>query len=123
LDNPSLSVDVYFRTMFDAKTRDYGVLKQSSEETYNIQIWGHSLDQSDENYIKEIFSFNGEFIQQRCNIIVFYFNNYAKFELLNNLLSILGSNLVERWMKNGWLKFEPNPNLVEINNIQPVDLT
>lgn len=121
-DNSSLSADIYFRAMFDAKTRDYGLLKKNSEEVYNIQIWGHSLDQSDENYIKEIFSFNGEFVQQRCNIIIFYFNNYAKFELLNNLLSILGSSLVEKWMKNGWLKFEPNPNVVEKNNIQEVTL-
>ncbi|MGL4585996.1 MAG: AbiH family protein [Acinetobacter ursingii] len=122
LDNPSLSVDVYFRSMYDAKIRDYGLLKRSFEGVYNIKIWGHSLDQSDENYIKEIFSFNGEFIEQRCDVTIFYFNENAKFDLLSNLLAILGNKLIEKWMKKSWLKFKPNPNIVEINNIQPVDL-
>ncbi|HCW3748850.1 TPA: hypothetical protein OXK62_003393, partial [Acinetobacter baumannii] len=50
-------------------------------------------------------------------------DNHAKFNLLTNLLHILGKEKVELWMKKGWLKFEPNPNIVELNNIEPVDLT
>ncbi|MDM1019014.1 AbiH family protein [Acinetobacter sp. VNK23] len=88
----------------------------------SIYIWGHSLDSSDASYIKEIFSFNNEIVDHHCDVTVFFFNNQAKFDLLNNLLHILGSELVEKWMKKGWLKFEPNPNILEINNIQPVDL-
>jgi hypothetical protein len=51
------------------------------------------------NYIKEIFSFNGEFIEQRCDVTIFYFNENAKFDLLSNLLAILGNKLIEKWMK------------------------
>ncbi len=42
--------------------------------------------------------------------------------LLNNLITILEKDKVEQWMKNKWLKFEPNPNIVELNNIEPVEL-
>jgi len=49
-------------------------------------------------------------------------NLCATKPLLSNLLAILGNKLIEKWMKKSWLKFKPNPNIVEINNIQPVDL-
>ncbi|MEC8566860.1 MAG: hypothetical protein VXY56_00965, partial [Pseudomonadota bacterium] len=59
----------------------------------------------------------------KFNVVIFYYSSQAKFDLLSNLLHILGKEKVEVWMKKGWLKFETNPNIVEINNIQPVDLT
>ena len=85
-----------------------------------IFIWGHSLSNSDDNYVKEIFSYNED---NYClvRVIIFYFKE-DNFILLNNLLDILGKDKVEKWMKKGWLKFKPNPNIVEINNIQPIDL-
>ena len=86
----------------------------------NIYIWGHSLANSDENYVKEIFSYNDD---SYClvRIRIFYFNE-DNFNLLNNLLDILGKEKIELWMKKGWLKFASNPNLAELNNIQPVKL-
>lgn len=75
----------------------------------NIHIWGHSLAESDENYIREIFTLNTtESIQ--CCVVVYYFNNDAP-QLLNNLLDILGKAIVEEWMKKGWLRFEKNPGI------------
>ena len=87
----------------------------------NIFIWGHSLDVSDEIYIQEIFSLNDE---RDCNVrlVVYFFNDQAKFDLLANLLRILKKEKVENWMKKGWLKFEKNPDIAEINGIKPVDL-
>ena len=87
----------------------------------NIYLWGHSLDVSDSEYINEIFSFN-DHPSHKFNVVIFYYSSQAKFDLLSNLLHILGKEKVEVWMKKGWLKFEPNPNIIEINNIQPVDL-
>lgn len=86
----------------------------------NIYIWGHSLANSDENYVKEIFSYNDD---SYClvRIIIFYFNE-DNFNLLNNLLDILGKEKIELWMKKGWLKFEKNPDIAKINGIEPVDL-
>lgn len=87
----------------------------------NIIIWGHSLDRSDENYIREVFSFN-EKIDEQIKVIIFYFNNSAYFDLLSNLILILGIEKVENWMKKGWLIFEKNPDIAEINDIKPIDL-
>ncbi|MQW92398.1 hypothetical protein GFH30_11560 [Acinetobacter wanghuae] len=81
-----------------------------SWEDTNILIWGHSLDSSDREYITAIFGLNAE-KDIGVRIVIFYFDNQAKFSLLNNLLDILGKNDVEKWMKNGWLKFEPNPEI------------
>ncbi|CAM0760878.1 hypothetical protein A1C50_RS07020 [Acinetobacter baumannii] len=97
-------------------------LAEKEKHIINIFIWGHSLDISDEIYINEVFSLNdGKYFN--TNVIIYYFDNHAKFNLLTNLLHILGKEKVELWMKKGWLKFEPNPNIVELNNIEPVDLT
>lgn len=74
-----------------------------------IFIWGHSLDFSDKNYINEIFEINNE--NKFFEVIVYYHNNQANFELLANLIHILGKEKVELWMKNKWLTFEPNPQI------------
>ncbi|WP_323809373.1 AbiH family protein [Acinetobacter defluvii] len=86
----------------------------------NIIIWGHSLDQSDGNYIKEIFSLNEK--EEQVKIIIYFFNKAAYFDLLSNLFLILGNDKVELWMKKGWLKFEKNPDIAKINDIKPVEL-
>lgn len=71
-------------------------LDEKYRNSINIFIWGHSLDISDEVYINEIFSLNNE---DHINVIIYYFDNYSKFNLLTNLLHILGKEKVERWMK------------------------
>ena len=91
------------------------------DHKFNFYIWGHSLDSSDEQYIKELFSFN-DTDDQNVRVIVLYFNKQAKFDSLANLLDILEKEKVEKWMKNGWLKFEKNPDIAKINGIEPVEL-
>lgn len=76
----------------------------------NIKIWGHSLDISDEVYIKEIFSFNEE-IDNNVRVTIYYYNKQAKSDLLTNLFHILGKDKVERWLKNNWLIFKQNPSI------------
>ena len=82
---------------------------------------GHSLDVSDRDYIVDLFSLN-DGMDRNVRVTIYYFDKNAKFMLLNNLLAILEKDKVEQWMKNKWLKFEPNPNIVELNNIDPVEL-
>ncbi|MDC4685626.1 AbiH family protein [Acinetobacter baumannii] len=78
----------------------------------NFYIWGHSLDVSDENYIKEIFSFNEE-MDNNVRVIIFHYDKFAKFDLLANLIHILKKEKVELWMKNGWLIFKNNPEIIQ----------
>lgn len=90
------------------------------QKNINIYIWGHSLAESDESYINEIFSFNQK-PNVQCLVTVYFHGNDAP-RLLNNLLDILKKDKVELWMKKGWLKFQENPNIAEINGIEPVEL-
>lgn len=76
----------------------------------NFNIWGHSLDVSDKDYILDLFSLNDD-IDRNVRVGVYYFDKLAKFSLLNNLLAILGKDKVEQWMKNGWLQFKLNPEI------------
>ena len=76
----------------------------------NFFIWGHSLDASDQDYIKDLFSLNDD-MDRNVRVTVYYFDKPAKFSLLNNLLAILGKDKVEQWMKNKWLVFKPNPEV------------
>ena len=87
----------------------------------NFYIWGHSLDYSDNVYVKELFSFNEPY-DQNVKIVIYHFNSQAKFDLLANLIHILGKDKVEKWMKKDWLKFEKNPDIAALNNIEPVEL-
>jgi len=94
---------------------------QEQSLNLNFYIWGHSLDESDSSYIMELFSFN-EPHDQKVRITIYYFNDDAKYDLLANLINILTTEKIERWMKKGWLKFEQNPEIAEINNFKPVNL-
>lgn len=106
--------------IFKAIMRGTTVIDTSLKK-FNFYIWGHSLDISDQEYIKDLFSFNLE-KDQNVKIIIFHFDEPAKYELLGNLLHILGKKKIEQWMKKGWLKFEKNPDIAKINGIEPVEL-
>ena len=70
--------------------------------------------------INEIFSNNDKYDEQ-VRVTVYHFNKTAKFDLLNNLLAILGKDKVEHWMKNKWLQFKENPKIVLENAINSED--
>lgn len=53
---------------------------------------------------------------------VYYFNQQANFDLLANLIHILGKEKVEIWMKNKWLQFKENPKILTEDVITLKDL-
>lgn len=65
-------------------------------------FWGHSLDESDENYINEVFYFVSN---TQSMIKIFYHNINSKSNQLRNLLNIIDKNKIEDLMKNGKLTF------------------
>ncbi|RZG73314.1 hypothetical protein EXU29_08260 [Acinetobacter wuhouensis] len=99
----------------------YLKLKEESFLNLNFFIWGHSLDVSDKDYIIDLFSLNDD-MDRNVRVTVYHFNKAAKFDLLNNLLAILGKDKVEHWMKNKWLQFKENPKIVPENAITLEDL-
>ncbi|MCH4243240.1 AbiH family protein [Acinetobacter gerneri] len=97
------------------------IMEVDSKLNLNISIWGHSLDVSDKDYVIDLFSLNDD-LDRNVRVIVYYFDNNAKFSLLNNLLAILGKDKVEHWMKKKWLQFKENPKIVAENPITLEDL-
>lgn len=83
-----------------------------SNEIIEIYLWGHSLDSSDSDYIEEIFGFN-QGPKPSINLIVYYFG--SPHAQLANLISIMGKDVIERWMKEGWLEFVESPDIYRLN--------
>ena len=84
-------------------------------QPYEVYIWGHSLDSSDSDYIKEIFSFNKGY-KASIYLIVYYFP--SPHAQLANLISIMGKDIIEMWMKKGWLEFVEAPDIYALNSTE-----
>ncbi|HCT73313.1 MULTISPECIES: AbiH family protein [Psychrobacter] len=84
-------------------------------QPYEIYIWGHSLDSSDSDYIKEIFSFNKGGYTSIYLIIYYFPSPHAQ---LANLISVMGKDIIEMWMKKGWLEFVEAPDVYSLNNTE-----
>ncbi len=95
--------------------------QEEIDNTVNLIFWGHSLDISDRSYIEEIFTLNDE-KDLKVRVSIYFYDTQAKFSMLANLIHILGNQKVELWMKKGWLKFEPVPNIADINGLESVAL-
>lgn len=74
-----------------------------------IYVWGHSLDQSDGEYISKII--DALHIQNSlCKLIIFFHNDSSRANHLLNLLSICGKEPIEKAMKKRQLIFHQTTN-------------
>ncbi|WP_288460566.1 AbiH family protein [uncultured Chryseobacterium sp.] len=98
----------YFQKLH--KQTDYLFLKDfhstnglKSFDKYTFYFWGHSLDYSDRQYIREIF----ELVENSngSKIKIFYHSISAKGDQLKNLLGIIEKEKVEKFMKFDILEF------------------
>lgn len=91
------------------------VLGQSlSDVPYEVIFWGHSLADSDAEYIKAVFEMNADEKLPNVKLRVWCFQN-DPHEPLANLIHIVSKEVIERWMKKGWLVFEAAPDIYEEN--------
>jgi len=91
------------------------VLGQSlSDVPYEVIFWGHSLADSDAEYIKAVFEMNADENLPNVKLRVWCFQN-DPHEPLANLIHIVSKEVVERWMKKGWLVFEAAPDIYAEN--------
>lgn len=91
------------------------VLGQSlSDVPYEVIFWGHSLADSDAEYIKAVFDMNADENLPNVKLRVWCFQN-DPHEPLANLIHIVSKEVVERWMKKGWLVFEAAPDIYAEN--------
>ncbi|AYN01644.1 AbiH family protein [Chryseobacterium sp. 3008163] len=89
--------DYLFLDSYKEKIRKY------DGRRITFYFWGHSLDYSDRQYIKEIFdlvsTING------CKIKIFYHSISAKGDQLKNLLGIIEKEKIEKFMKDKTIEF------------------
>ena len=86
---------------------------------YEIIIWGHSLDVSDKEYIQEIFSLKDKGREHETFLKVYY--HQTPHSSLANLMNIMGKDIIQKWVKNKWLKFEETPDIYQIYQVHYKD--
>lgn len=108
----------YFQKLH--KNTDYHFFDDKSSQFYEFYIIGHSLDQSDEVYIKKMINYIKK--NRYSAICVFYLNISDKANKLKNLLKIADSmddqSLIEELMKSKKIIFEELKTSSVENKIQ-----
>lgn len=77
-----------------------------SNSNYIFYFIGHSLDESDKDYINEVFDFVNKSKSEIKKIIIAYHNESSKSTLLINLLNIRGKDDITKLMREKVLLFE-----------------
>lgn len=85
-----------------------------SEKPYEVVFWGHSLADSDAEYIRAVFALNKNERSPNCRLKVWCHKGDAH-EPLANLIHIVTKGVIEQWMKKGWLVFETAPDIYKEN--------
>jgi hypothetical protein len=79
--------------------------KSHSLDENIFYIIGHSLDDSDKEYVTDLFKFLELDLQKKSKICVFYFNSRDMENKLRNLFSIIGKDIVVNMNKENRLYF------------------
>lgn len=98
----------YFQKLH--KQTDYLFLKDfeatnrtKNQNRYIFYFWGHSLDYSDRQYIREVFNLVAD--SDGSKIKIFYHSISAKGDQLKNLLGIIEKEIIEKFMKDKIIEF------------------
>lgn len=105
LDDMGLSIKATYNPVILYSDSDFN--------PYEIIIWGHSLDISDKEYIQDIFDLNNELNKQTTYLTVLYYS--TPHTSLANLIHIMGKDIIQNWVKKGWLKFKKMPDIYKEN--------
>lgn len=131
IDKHFISFTKYFQKL--RNNTDYTFIdeyKRTQSQNYIFFLFGHSLDNSDEDYINEVFDFIDNVRSSIRKIIIIYHNENSKSNLLINLLRIRGKENVVELMKNknllllsiesSELKEELRSNIASSSNVYPI---
>lgn len=128
----ALSFTKYFQTLFKETDSEFLDDDASPTQLYDgvdYFVWGHSLDKSDEKYIKRLFheisfiaaearsiafnvgqdNFTRNKYFPKSTITVYYHNQASKARLLKNLLDIIGKEVIEHSIRTRHLTLLPSP--------------
>ena len=107
------NTDYMFLDNSDVKLTSKPPINYLLQNDYEIIIWGHSLDSSDGEYIREMFNLNSDNLLNRATIKIWYHG--SPHMQLANLMHIMGKDIIQEWMKKGWLVFEAAPDIYAEN--------
>ena len=79
-------------------TRLFDMWEIDSDPNYNVVIYGHSLDKTDEDVIRS-------FLEKANNVIIYYYNDEDYEHKVINLISMFGRQTVEEYIDNGTIEF------------------
>ena len=72
---------------------------------YDVYIIGHSLDESDKEYITDLFEFLNSDLKGRAKICIFYYNLIDMENKLKNLFNIIDKQVVVDMNKENRIYF------------------
>ena len=111
LDEKALNIKKLYDTRRDVKAITSARQQIVKPFNYEVIIWGHSLDISDREYIEEIFALRNENREHKAFIKIYY--HETPHSSLANLMNIMGKDIIQEWVKKGWLKFEKSPDIYQ----------
>lgn len=85
------------------------------KEEYRLHIYGHSLDETDEDILKYMIGRIGEqgqLILYPKQVIIYYYDEYDYDQKVINLIKLYGRPIVEEFMENEKFKFIPTDNTI-----------
>lgn len=78
-------------------------VKNTAFTTFQIFIFGHSLDSSDSIYINEVLNFIDNLKSPRKKLIIIFHSEESKFNILKNLYQIIEESLIDKLIRNNFL--------------------
>lgn len=130
----ALGFTKYFQTLFKKSQSAFLDELECLAQNFvgvDYYIWGHSLDLSDSKYIKRLFnelsfelansnkiayesmmdSNGNQFNLPESTVTVYYHDESSRAKLLKNLLDIIGKEFIEKYIHQGFLRFEKSPEI------------
>ena len=124
---------IYFVKYFQRIQKNCGVRykkfisieKQNKEfeiihQEYKLFIYGHSLDETDEDILKYIIGYKdekGKLILKPKKVVIFVYDDFDYEQKVINLIKLYGRSIVEEYIENKYFDFIQT-NCVECNNLE-----
>uniref|UniRef100_UPI0040576F92 AbiH family protein n=1 Tax=Acetatifactor sp. TaxID=1872090 RepID=UPI0040576F92 len=98
---------VRYKSFVRSKVKNNSGIVQ--KEKYNLYIYGHSLDETDEDILKYVIGDKTETGKLKLNpkqVIIFYYDSADFEQKVINLIKLYGRPIVEEYMEKELFKFE-----------------
>ena len=106
---------IYFVKYFQRIQKASGTrYKDFVKDEYELHVYGHSLDETDKDILKNIIgdkTEKGDFFYKPRKIYIYYYNQSDYEQKVINLIKLYGRPIVEAYMENGVFEFVPTDSI------------